>query len=66
MILAIKPETVKMELADPDGERDGMRVYGATNYNRFVSRSNPYEHVLANIIMPSSSSILILFSVHYS
>jgi creatinine amidohydrolase len=39
MILALFPDTVKMELAHPDGERDGMGVTGAAAYHRFDQRT---------------------------
>ena len=39
MILALKPEAVKMNLADSDGERDGMKVEGAAAYHRFDQRT---------------------------
>ncbi len=39
MILAIRPELVRTDRLDADGERDGMRVPGAASYYRFDQRT---------------------------
>jgi creatinine amidohydrolase len=39
MILALRPELVRMDKLDPDGEREGMRVEGASSYYRFDQRT---------------------------
>jgi creatinine amidohydrolase len=39
MILAIRPDLVRMDKLDPDREREGMRVPGASSYHRFDQRT---------------------------
>ena len=39
MILAIRPDLVRMDRLDADGERKGMRVPGAASYHRFDQRT---------------------------
>jgi len=39
MMLAIRPDLVKTDQLDPDGERDGMRVPGVASYHRFDQRT---------------------------
>ena len=39
MIMAIRPDLVKEDRLDPDGERDGMRASGASSYHRFDQRT---------------------------
>ena len=39
MILALRPELVQTDKLDPDGERDGMRLEGASAYYRFDQRT---------------------------
>ncbi len=39
MILAIQPDLVRTDRLDPDGEREGMRVPGASSYHRFDQRT---------------------------
>ena len=39
MILALRPELVRIDQLDPDGERDGMRVEGCASYYRFDQRT---------------------------
>lgn len=39
MILAIRPELVRTDRLDADGERDGMRVPGVASYYRFDQRT---------------------------
>ena len=39
MMLAIRPDLVKADRLDPDGEREGMRVPGVSGYHRFDQRT---------------------------
>ncbi len=39
MMLAIRPELVRMDRLDADGEREGMRVPGVASYHRFDQRT---------------------------
>ena len=39
MILAIRPELVRTDRLDADGEREGMRVSGVASYHRFDQRT---------------------------
>ena len=39
MMLAIRPELVRMDKLDADGEREGMRVKGMSSYHRFDQRT---------------------------
>jgi creatinine amidohydrolase len=39
MILAIRPDLVRTDRLDADGERDGMRVPGVASYHRFDQRT---------------------------
>ena len=39
MVLAMRPDLVRSDRLDADGERDGMRVPGAYCYNRFDQRT---------------------------
>ena len=39
MILAMRPELVKMDLLDPDGDRDRPRDPGLSMYKRFDQRT---------------------------
>jgi creatinine amidohydrolase len=39
MMLAIRPDLVKTDRLDPDGEREGMRMPGVSGYHRFDQRT---------------------------
>ena len=39
MIMAIRPDLVRTDRLDADGEREGMRVAGVSSYNRFDQRT---------------------------
>ena len=39
MIMAIRPDLVRTDRLDADGERDGMRVSGVASYHRFDQRT---------------------------
>ena len=39
MIMAIRPDLVRTDRLDADGERDGMRVPGTASYHRFDQRT---------------------------
>ena len=39
MILALRPDLVRTDKLDPDGERDGMRAPGMSSYYRFDQRT---------------------------
>ena len=39
MILAMRPDLVREDRLDADGERDGMRVSGVSSYHRFDQRT---------------------------
>jgi creatinine amidohydrolase len=39
MMLAIRPDLVKGDRLDADGEREGMRVPGVSSYHRFDQRT---------------------------
>ena len=39
MVLALRPDLVRMDKLDADGEREGMRVPGVASYHRFDKRT---------------------------
>ena len=39
MILAMRPDLVRTDKLDPDGEREGMRASGLASYYRFDQRT---------------------------
>ena len=39
MVLAMRPDLVRQDRLDADGEREGMRVAGTSSYNRFDQRT---------------------------
>lgn len=39
MIMAIRPDLVRSDRLDADGEREGMRVPGVASYHRFDQRT---------------------------
>ena len=39
VMMAIRPDLVKADRLDPDGEREGMRVQGVSGYHRFDQRT---------------------------
>ena len=41
MVMAMRPELVRTDQLDEDGEREGMRAPGAASYYRFDQRTRP-------------------------